>query len=149
MNILDTIKSRCIDYKIDLDLNSIKLIVNNYFGEQIYENLNETLKSYYSTPKFLISLIIYLGENNLSVSDTDISKLIKNIIDNKHYIKHDFIKEFLEYIIELFFYNHINFTKKISYKMKNYYYFKLSNIKKFNLDYETFFLEFKDKLLNE
>ena len=149
MNILDTIKSRCIDYKIDLDLNSIKLIVNNYFGEQIYENLNETLKSYYATPKFLISLIIYLGENNLSVSDTDISKLIKNIIDNKHYIKHDFIKEFLEYIIELFFYNHINFTKKISYKMKNYYYFKLSNIKKFNLDYETFFLEFKDKLLNE
>ena len=52
-------------------------------------------------------------------------------------------------IIELFFYKHINTTKKLSYKVKEYYYSKLSNVKKFNLDYETFFLEFKDKLLSE
>jgi len=30
-----------------------------------------------------------------------------------------------------------------------YYYSKFSNVRKFNLDYETFFLEFKDKLLSE
>ena len=39
--------------------------------------------------------------------------------------------------------------KKLSYKVKEYYYSKLSNVKRFNLDYETFFLEFKDKLLSE
>ena len=33
-------------------------------------------------------------------------------------------------------------------KVKEYYYSKLSNVKKFNLDYETFFLEFEDNLLN-
>jgi len=33
--------------------------------------------------------------------------------------------------------------------MKKYYYSKLSNIRKFNLDYESFFLEFKDNLLSE
>ena len=43
----------------------------------------------------------------------------------------------------------VNVTKKISFKVKEYYYYKLSNIRKFNLDYETFFLEFKDKLLGE
>ena len=57
--------------------------------------------------------------------------------------------EYLNYFIELFFYNHINITKKISYKVKEYYYSKLSNVNKFNLDYETFFLEFEDKLLSE
>ena len=41
------------------------------------------------------------------------------------------------------------FLNKKSYKIKEYYYSKLSNVKKFNLDYETFFLEFKDKLLSE
>ena len=149
MSILDTIKSRCLEHKIFLNLKDTKLIVDNYFDEEIYENINSNLKNYYSTPKFLISLIIFLKENNLSVSDTKINELIKNIIDNKLYSKHGFVKEYLDYIIELFFYNHISISRKISYNLKNYFYYKLANIKKFNLDYEIFFLEFKDKLLNE
>ena len=149
MSILDTIKSRCLEYKIDLKPADTILIVNNYFNEQIYNNLNDNYKNYYSSPKFLISLIDYLKENNLSILNTDINDLVKNIIIYKHYNKHTFVKKYLNYIIELFFYNHINITKKISYKMKKYYYLKLFNIKKFNLDYEPFFLEFEDKLLSE
>ena len=82
------------------------------------------------------------------LSQSNINVLIKNIIVNKHYNKNTFVKDNLNYIIELFFYNHINITKKISYKVKEYYYNKLLNIRKFNLDYETFFLEFEDNLLN-
>ena len=149
MNILDTIKSRCLEYKINLNLENTKLIIDSYFDEIIYDDINDDLKNYYSSPKFLISLIIYLRENDLSVSNTDINELVKSIINNKHYEKNTFVKEYLNYIIELFFYNHINITKKITYKVKIYFYSKLSNIRKFNLDYETFFLEFKDKLLSE
>ena len=149
MNILDTIKSRCLEYKIDLKINDTKKIVDTFFDENIYSNINNSLVNYYSTPKFLISLINYLNENDLSISETSIRKLVINIIDNKHYAKHSFVIDYLNYIIELFFYNHISITKKISYKVKKYYYFKLLNIRKFNLDYETFFLEFKDKLLSE
>ncbi len=147
--IFDTIKSRCVIYKVDLKLNDTKKIVDNYFNDEIYEVINDNLKNFYSTPKFLISLINYLKENNLSISDTNINILVKNIIDNKHYNKDNFVKEYLNYIIELYFYNHINITKKISYSVKNYYYSKLSNVRKYNLDYETFFLEFEDKLLSE
>ncbi len=149
LQILDTIKSRCLEIKVNLSLENTKLIVNNYFKDKIYDDINETLLNFYSTPKFLISLVIYLQENNLSLIDTNINILVKNIIDNKHYNKDTFVKEYLNYIVELFFYNHINKTKKISYKVKKYYYSKISNIKKFNLDYETFFLEFKDNLLSE
>ena len=149
MNILDTIKSRCLEYKINLNLENTKLIIDSYFDEIIYDDINDDLKNYYSSPKFLISLIDYLRENDLSVSDTGINELVKSIINNRHYEKNTFVKEYLNYIIELFFYNHINITKKITYKVKIYFYSKLSNIRKFNLDYETFFLEFKDKLLSE
>ena len=149
LQILDTIKSRCLEIKVNLSLESTKLIVNQYFEDKIYDDINETLVNFYSTPNFLISLIIYMKENNLSLIDTNIDDLVENIVDNKHYNKDTFVKEYLNYIVELFFYNHINKTKKISYKVKNYYYSKISNIKKFNLDYETFFLEFKDKLLSE
>jgi len=149
LQILDTIKSRCLEIKVNLSLENTKLIVNQYFEDKIYDDINETLVNFYSTPNFLISLIIYMKENNLSLVDTNIDDLVENIVDNKHYNKDTFIKEYSNYIVELFFFNHINKTKKISYKVKNYYYSKISNIKKFNLDYETFFLEFKDKLLSE
>ena len=147
--ILDTIKSRCLEYKINISLENTKLIINSYFDEDIYDVINDSLVGYYSTPKFLINLIIYLRENNLSTIDTNINDLIENIIYNKHYNKDLFVKEYINYIIELFFYNHINITKKITFSVKKYYYSKLTNIRKFNLDYETFFLEFKDNLLNE
>ena len=149
MNIFDTIKSRCLEHKLGLKLNDTISIVENYFSEKIYDNINNNLKNYYSTPKYLISLISYLRENELSISDTNINKLIINIIDNKHYNKHIFVKEYLNYIIELFFYNHINISKTVSYTVKKYYYAKLANIIKFNLDYETFFIEFKEKMLSE
>ena len=145
MKILDTIKSRCLEYKIDLKIKDIKQIVDMYFNENIYNNINNSLVNYYSTPKFLISLVNYLRENDLSTSDTNINKLVKNIIENKHYNKDSFVNEYLNYIIELFFYKHINTTKKIFLNLKKYYFSKLSNIRKFNLDYESFFLEFKEK----
>ena len=147
--LIDTIKSRCIEFKLSLSNENTRLIVNNYFNENIYEQINSNLINYYSTPFFLISLINYMNEFELSVSETTVDDLLVNLINNKHYIKQEFIRDNLNMIIELFFYKHINTTKKLSYKVKEYYYSKLSNVKKFNLDYETFFLEFKDKLLSE
>ncbi len=149
MNILDTIKSRCLEFKIDLKLKYTNKIVDSYFDEKVYNIINSSLVDYYSTPKFLISLVAYLRENDLPISDTCINQLLKYIIVNKHYNKVTFVKEYLSYIIELFFYNHINKTKKISHNVKKYYFSKLTNIRKFNLDYESFFLEFEDKLLSE
>ena len=148
LKILDTIKSRCVNIKINLNQEDTKLIVNKYFDDEVYENINNSLSNFYSTPNFLILLVNYLKENDLSLVDTNINVLIRNIIVNKHYNKNIFVKDNLNYIIELFFYNHINITKEISYKVKEYYYTKLLNIRKFNLDYETFFLEFEDNLLN-
>ena len=149
MSLLDTIKSRCIEFKINISNKNIQLIVNNYFKDNIYTKINSDLINYYSTPLFLISLLNYMNENELSISNTSIDDLLINLINNKHYNKQDFIRDNLNTIIELFFYNHINKTKKLTYKIKEYYYSKFSNVRKFNLDYETFFLEFKDKLLSE
>ncbi|MDC3076538.1 AAA family ATPase [Candidatus Pelagibacter sp.] len=148
-SLLDTIKSRCIEFKINISNENIELIVNNYFKNNIYSKINSDLINYYSTPLFLISLLNYMNENELSISKTSIDDLLINLINNKHYNKQDFIRDNLNTIIELFFYNHINKTKKLTYKIKEYYYLKFSNVRKFNLDYETFFLEFKDKLLSE
>ena len=116
LKILDTIKSRCIEIKINLNQEYTKLIVNKYFDDNLYDNINNSLSNFYSTPNFLILLVNYLKENDLSLVDTNINVLIKNIIVNKHYNKNTFVKDNLNYIIELFFYNHINITKKFHIK---------------------------------
>ena len=64
MNILDTIKSRCLEYRLCLNLEDTKLIVDSYFNNKVYDKINDNLKNYYSTPKFLISLVNYLREND-------------------------------------------------------------------------------------
>ena len=90
-------------------------------------------------------LINFKIENILTSGDNRISYIIKN----KLYSSDEFIKEYLNLFIELFFYKNINNTKNISFKIKKYFYLKLSFVKKYNLDFESFFLEFNDKLLSE
>ena len=145
----DTLRSRCIEFKLSLNIIEVKLIVNNYFNENIFDLICKDYINYYNSPSFLISLVLFLKDKNKDLNNFNIESFIYDIIKNKYYIYDSFIKNNLNIFIELFFYKNINRSKKISYKIKNYFYFKLSEIKKYNLDLETFFLEFEDKLLSE
>jgi hypothetical protein len=97
----------------------------------------------------LIFLVKFFRENSIDYLNLTIEQFIIDLIKNKYYSKNHFINKNLNIFIELFFYKNINRSKKISYKIKEYFYLKLSLIKKYNLDLETFFLEFEEKLLNE
>ena len=146
---LETIKSRCLEFKLHLVNSEVREIVNYHFDDDIYNNINLDFINNYNSPSFLISLVNFLESNNLSIEDNSIEDLLSYIIKNKSYTSNDFIKEHLNLFIELFFYKNINISKKISFKIKKYFYLKLSFVKKYNLDFESFFLEFNDKLLSE
>ena len=103
----------------------------------------------YNNPAFIISLINYLNENSLNYKTITIDNLINLIIQNRDYVKNKFINENINYFIELFFYKNIYFVNNITYKLKKYFYFKLNQINKYNLDMESFFIEFQQKLLSE
>ncbi len=147
--VLETIKSRCLEFKLNLLNSEVMEIVNYHFDYNIYKDINLDYINNYNSPSFLISLVKFLESNNLSIKDNSIEDLLSYVIKNKSYNSDDFIKEYLNLFIELFFYKNINTTKKISFKIKKYFYIKLSLVKKYNLDFESFFLEFNDKLLSE
>ena len=147
--IQDTIKSRCINFKLFLNNPNIKLIVNNFFSKNIYDSISNDFINYYNNPSFLISLINYINENSLDISNLTIDNLIYYLIENKDYTKNKFIKENIKVFLELFFYKKINFSNKNIYKLKEYFNFKLNQMQKYNLDTESFFLEFQQKLLSE
>ena len=147
--LLETIKSRCLEFKLNLLNSEVIEIVNYHFEADIHKDINLDFINNYNSPSFLISLVNFLESNDLSIKDNSIENLLAYIIKNKSYISNDFIKEYLNLFIELFFYKNINISKKISFKIKKYFYLKLSFVKKYNLDFESFFLEFNDKLLSE
>ena len=147
--LLDTIKSRCIEFKMFLNMPHHKLIIKDYFGEDIFESLSKDLSNYYNDPSFTISLINYLNENSLNYNTITIESLISLIINNGDYIKNRFVNSNISFFIELFFYKHINLNNGITYRLKNYFYLKLNQIKKYNLDMESYFIEFQEKLLSE
>ena len=147
--ILETIKSRCLEFKSNLKNSEVVEIVNYYFNSDIYNEINLDFINNYNSPSFLISLVNFLESNDLSIKECKIEDLLTYVIKNKIYTSDEFIKEYLNLFIELFFYKNINNSKKISFKIKKYFYQKLSFVKKYNLDFESFFLEFNEKLLSE
>ena len=147
--VLETINSRCLEFKLNLSNAEVMEIVNYHFNDDIYNHINSDFVNNYNSPSFLILLVNFLESNGLSHKDNSIEDLLIYIIKNKSYTSDEFIKEYLNLFIELFFYKNINSSKKISFKIKEYFYQKLSFVKKYNLDFESFFLEFNDKLLSE
>ncbi len=147
--ILETIKSRCLEFKLSLKNSEVIEIVNYNFNNNKYNDINLDFVNNYNSPSFLILLVNFLETNELSIKDCNIENLLAYIIKNKLYISDEFIKEYMNLFIELFFYKNINNSKNISFKIKKYFYLKLSFVKKYNLDFESFFLEFNDKLLSE
>ena len=81
--------------------------------------------------------------------DAEEDEAVSLLIQNRDYVKNKFINENINYFIELFFYKNIHIIDNISYKLKKYFYFKLNQIIKYNLDMESFFIEFQQKLLSE
>tara|TARA_B100001173_G_C15757884_1_gene449658 strand:- start:213 stop:617 length:405 start_codon:yes stop_codon:yes gene_type:complete len=127
----------------------IKSIVNDYFSEDIFDSISEDLNNYYVNPSFTISLINYLKESSFDYKSITIEDLLISIIKSKDFIRNKFVSENIIMFIELFFYKNIKLSNKNLFKLKNYFYFKINQIKKYNLDMETFFIEFQQKLLSE
>ena len=147
--LLETFKSRCIEFKINLKHAYSELIVNNYFSNKLYKEISQDFKNYYNNPSFLISYIDFTNNEDLDFSSLKIEDLLIKIFNNINLLKNDFIKNNLNLFIELFFYKNINIHKKNLFKAKEYFLKKLSNVDKYNLDKETYFLEFSQLLTNE
>jgi len=119
--ILETIKSRCLEFKSNLKNSEVVEIVNYYFNSDIYNEINLDFINNYNSPSFLISLVNFLESSDLSIKECNIEDLLTYVIKNKIYTSDEFINEYLNLFIELFFYKNINNSKKISFKIKKYF----------------------------
>lgn len=149
-NILPTLSSRCIGFKINLSFNETIAITNKILDTNVLNLLNKDLINYYNTPGDYYNLFEFARNNKLDLNNLNINEFLKFIIDNNHYKKDSIVKSFIYNYIELFFlkkYKNTNMKKII---LEFYYSFieKVNDCNKYNLDEESLFLEFKSKVLN-
>ena len=138
-----TLKSRCLNFKVFLTKDQAIRIVNKILNDDIDKLVNNKLLDNYITPGKLYKLINFSKEYNLDLVNLDLNETLKTIFRDKIYKKNKLIIEIIYSFIELYFRNNIS-IENISL-LKSYHYF-LEKIN--NIDEETLFVEFEDKVLN-
>ena len=149
-NILPTLKSRCLNFKINLTFNETIKITNFILKEDLFKLVNNDLINFYNSPGDLIRLINFAKEKKINLTDYTLANFLLYLIDNSFYKKNKFVKNLLFDYIELYFLKiyQASTTKKTILNIYHTFVNKIDNAKKFNLDEESLFMEFKSKLLN-
>ena len=146
--ILPTLKSRCLNFKIQLNFNQSIDTINKILNNNIYDLLNIDLINHYNTPGQLFYLIKLRNQFDLNLKEMNLKDLIFFIIKNKHYKKDFIINELIYSLIEFYLRSKISVDDISLINIKDYFLKKINDTKKFNLDEETLLMEFEDKVLN-
>lgn len=143
--VLSTLKSRCLNFKIMLSHDEAINISNKILNKNINDIINQDLLDYYISPGKILNLIEFSEENSIDLKHIKLQEFLSLIIERGFYKKDNPITNNIYDFFELFL------LKQFSTNYTNFYnYFvnQVDNIKKFNLDEESVLLEFKHKFLN-
>ena len=146
--ILPTLKSRCLNFKIQLSFEQSIDTINKILNNNIYDLLNIDLINYYNTPGQLFNLINLQNQFDLNLKEMNLKDLIFFIIKNKHYKKDFIINELIYSLIEFYLRSKISVDDISLINIKDYFLKKINDTKKFNLDEEALLMEFEDKVFN-
>ena len=149
-NILPTLKSRCLIFKISFSFDESIHVSNKILNENIFDLINHDLMNYYNTPGEIIDLINFSKDKNINLKNYTLVNFLNLLIENEYYKKNKIVKTILVNFIELFFLKEYKISRTKNSLLNFYHKFinRIHNTKTFNLDEETLFLEFKSKLLN-
>ncbi len=146
--IIPTLKSRCIQFKVFLNETQKINIINSLTEDNFFEKLNSDFKNYYISPGHYINFYYYCKNNSIDFQNTTIELFLKELIYKYERKKNNFFKDNLIFFLEYYFAKKIknnNFKIQIHDKYK-FFIKKLHQIKKYNLDLESFLIELKSKI---
>ncbi len=144
--VLTTLLSRCLNFRISLTNTEIIEISNKLLNTNLNNIVNKDLLNYYFSPGEICNLVKYSEENNIDLSKIDLKKYTSLLVNEVLKKKNSLDKDILYSYIEFFLIKNVYLKNSNTY---NYFINRIMNTKKFNLDEESLFLEFKLKLLDE
>ena len=145
-DIPNTLRSRCLEFKIFFSNNEILDISSKLLNENVFNLINKDLLNYYLTPGKIYNLYQLCYENNINIKDIDLNDFLLLLIDKKFYRKNTSMNSILYDSIEDFLKR--NLKKDNNFFEANDFFKRKYNVKKFNLDEESLFIHFKEKILH-
>ena len=148
--LLTTIKSRCIQFKFFLNNEDREKRINEILNNQ-FNDLSSDFKNKYISPLFFKSLLEYCNKNNLQINDINLDNLLSDILKKKDYNKNEFVLKNFFLLVQLFLYKKIKKEQNNSkyFNLLKYFTQRFDDVTKFNLDFESYVLEFKNLIYNE
>ena len=146
--ILPTLKSRCLNFKIQLSSSQSSDITNQILNDNFMNLINPELINNYITPGKILNLLNFAKQNDVNIKEINLKELIKKIIMDKKYKKDLSIKHLLYSLIEIYFRKNISIKNTKLIDIHNYFLKKINNTKIYNLDDETLLMEFDERVLN-
>jgi DNA polymerase III subunit delta' len=151
--IAETIKSRCVEYKIFFNLEEKKNILSKIIKlHSIDFDINNLDNNFYlEAPGYILNYLMIFNDLNLEYSNNKIS-CINYLIDKFKKKKDPEILNYISFLVELFY---SELSIKNNQNLSTYFYNKfkilklLNNVKKFNLDKNNFFVSMTGILNNE
>jgi DNA polymerase III subunit delta' len=146
--VLSTLKSRCLNFKVSLTLDKIIEITNKLMEVNFKDLLNDELITNYITPGKILKIVDFANNNDIDLKDVNLKKFISQIIMDKKYKKDSSIKDLIYTLMEIYFRNNTSVKNGKLIGLYNYFLKKINDTKVFNLDEESLFIEFEDRVLN-
>ena len=149
--IIETIKSRCLKFNLFLTFDECLDTTNKIIGKNIYQIVNKDLINHYSTVGDLVNLVNFSSSSKMSLLELNLKDFLINLIDEKYYKKNIYIKKNIYKYIEYYLLKlmHLKKSKKKINSLYKNFINKTYNLQKFNLDEESFFIEFNEIIFNE
>ena len=143
--LISTLKSRCLNFNISLSNETSLRVINQLMDDDIFDHVNNELINYYFTPGNIYNLNKFAIENEINLKDMKLKEFLKKMIKENYFKKDQNFKYLFYDYLELFLKN-ISLMDNMDYY--SYFVKKIDNLKKYNLDEESFFIEFNEKILN-
>ena len=147
----NTLNSRCLKFNLSLTFDESIDATNKIIKKNVYDLISRNLINHYSTVGHFINLINFSSFSKIDLTVITLRDFLTNIIDEKYYKKDTFIKSNVYKYVEFYLLSLMKFKtsrNKVNSLYKNFVN-KIYDLKKFNLDEESFFIEFKTKVLDE
>ena len=148
--IIKTIQSRCIIFKKNFTYDENLSIANTLANVNFKNFFNESIINHYFTVCDFLYLYNFSKNAKLDIKKLSLKDLLLYLINYKIYKNNpELINLIFKLIESYFYYSFLNNKNLDIYKLYEYFIKKIDNTNKFNLDLESLFLEFKNKVTNE
>ena len=148
--IIKTIQSRCIIFKKNFTFDENLSISSALSNVDLKNSFNESILNHYLTVGDFLYLFNFSKVNNLDLKKLSIKDLLLYIINFKIYKNNPELINLTFKLIESYFYHSFLKNKNLNiYNLYEYFIKKIDYTNKFNLDLESLFIEFKNKVTNE